>query len=469
MKKIFYAVVLFFIVAGSFLVGSCNNQQEAVEANPPAGESTSLPPDAETGDETWSMSPGTVEISPERQQLIGVRTGVVEKKPLVHTLRILGRVEADETKIYRINASVDGWIEKAYDNSVGSLVKKGEVLATFSNPQFLDAEQGYLFAVGTVERLGLGKRQELGRKAAPTQAAYDPYVLQRQIDLLRGMGVEDSQIEEISRTRKITLDIRITAPVSGFITARKVSPKERFLKGAELYRIVNLDRVWILADVFEHEVRYFKAGAMAVVRLPQQERTYHAAVSKVLPIFDSDTLTFKVRLETDNPAYLLRPDMFVDIEFPVSLPPAVTVPADAVLHSGLRKTVFVDQGNGIFESRQVTTGWRMGNRIEIVHGLEPGEKVVISGNFFIDSESRIQAAAQGIYGAVHIDPVCGMEVDEVRARVTGLTSDYMGKTYYFCMAACKAEFDKGPEQFVEKPSETHESPHTKNHPGAGHD
>ena len=114
-----------------------------MEANPPAGESTSLPPGAETGDETWSMSPGTVEISPERQQLIGVRVGVVEKKPLVHTLRILGRVEADETKIYRINASVDGWIEKAYDNSVGSLVKKGEVLATFSNPQFLDAEQGY--------------------------------------------------------------------------------------------------------------------------------------------------------------------------------------------------------------------------------------------------------------------------------------------------------------------------------------
>jgi len=464
-----YAVVLFLVIVGSFWVGSCNNQQQAVEANPPAGESTSLPPGAETGDETWSMSPGTVEITPERQQLIGVRVGVVEKKPWVHTLRILGRVEADETKIYRINASVDGWIEKAYDNSVGSLVKKGEVLATFSNPQFLDAEQGYLFAVGTVERLGLGKRRELGRKEAPTQAAYDPYVLQRQIDLLRGMGVEDSQIEEISRTRKITLDIRITAPVSGFITARKVSPKERFLKGAELYRIVNLDRVWILADVFEHEVRYFKAGAMAVVRLPQQERTYHAAVSKVLPIFDPDTLTFKVRLETDNPAYLLRPDMFVDVEFPVSLPPAVTVPADAVLHSGLRKTVFVDQGNGIFEARQVKTGWRMGNRIEIVHGLEPGEKVVISGNFFIDSESRIQAAAQGIYGAVRIDPVCGMEVDEEKAKVTGLTSDHMGKTYYFCMAACKAEFDKGPEQFVEKPSETHDSPHTKNHPGAGHD
>jgi Cu(I)/Ag(I) efflux system membrane fusion protein len=283
------------------------------------------------------------------------------------------------------------------------------------------------------------------------------------------MGEEHSQIEEIHRTRKITLDIRITAPVNGFITARNVSPKERFLKGAELYRIVNLDRVWILADVFEHEVQYFKSGGMAVVRLPQQKRTYHAVVSEVLPIFDPDTLTFKVRLETDNPGYLLRPDMFVDVEFPVSLPPAVTVPSDAVLHSGVRKTVFVDRGNGIFEPRQVKTGWRMGNRIEIVHGLQPGEKIVISGNFFIDSESRIQAAAQGIYSAVRIDPVCGMEVDEVRAQATGMTSVYQGKTYYFCMAACKQEFDKTPEQFLEKSPEAHEGMHKKNHPGAGHD
>ena len=397
-----------------------------------------------------SPPPGTVEISAARQQAIGVKVATVEKKSVVYPIRVLGRVEADETKIYRINASVDGWIEKAYPNSVGSLVKKGEVLATFSNPQFLDAEQGYLFAVGTVERLGLGKRQELGRKEAPTQAAYDPYVLQRQIDLLRGMGVEDSQIEEISRTRKITLDIRITAPVSGFITARNVSPKERFVKGAELYRIEDLSRVWILADVYEREVESFRPGMKARVTAPYHKKVYEAEVTEILPVFDDTTRTLKVRLELDNPDYVLRPDMFVDVEFPVTRPPALTVPADAILDSGLRKTVFVDRGNGYFEPRQVETGWQHGDRVEVTGGLAEGERIVISGNFLVDSESKLELAGWGIQPGLSKDPVCDVDVSERKAAREGRTVVYEGKTYYFSSDACKARFEKEPERYVKE-------------------
>ena len=121
-------------------------------------------------------------------------------------------------------------------------------------------------------------------------------------------------------------------------------------------------------------------------------------VSKVLPQFDPVSRTLKVRLELDNPGYVLRPDMFVDVEFPVTLPPALTVPSDAVLDSGLKKTVFVDRGNGFFEPRQVETGWRFGDRVEITKGLMAGEQIVISGNFLIDSESRMKMAAAGMYG-----------------------------------------------------------------------
>jgi RND family efflux transporter MFP subunit len=277
------------------------------------------------------------------------------------------------------------------------------------------------------------------------------------------------QIEEISRTRQITLDIRITSPATGFITARKVSPGERFLKGDELYRIADLSRVWILADVFEHEVQYFKPGARATVSIPYQKKTYRAVASEVLPVFDPVTRTLKVRLETDNPGFVLRPDMFADVELAVELPPAVTVPADAVLYSGKSETVFVDRGRGFFEPRRVATGWRMGDRVEIVRGLMPGERIVLAGNFFIDSESRLQAAALGIYGAVSLDPVCGMEVDEARAKVAGMTSDHAGRTYYFCAAVCKQEFDRAPEQFLEDAAGKHEPAGHGAHSGAGHD
>jgi len=411
------------------------------------------------GEEDLSSLPaGSVEISPERQQLIGVRTCLVERGPVVRTLRVLGRVAAADTRTYRINASVDGWIVKAYDNPVGTLVKKGEVLAIYSNPQFLDAEQGYLYALGTVERLGPGRRQELGRQAAPNPAALDPFVVQRQIDILRGMGMSDSQIDEVGRTRDVTQNIRIVSPVEGFVAARNVSPGERFLKGTELYRIEDLSRVWIHADVYEKEVRYFVPGMKALVTLPYRKETYPATVTTVPPFFDGVTKTLQVRLEADNPGFVLRTDMFVDIDLPITLPPAVTVPAEAVLFSGLRKTVFVARGKGFFEPREVETGERVGDRIEIVKGLEPGERVAISGNFFIDSESRLQSAAQGIYGTPARDPVCGMEVDQARAEALGRSSLYKGTTYYFCSDGCKQEFEEDPEAFVETVSGDGEHP-----------
>jgi len=389
-----------------------------------------------------------------------MRTGAVEAKPVVHTLRVLGRVAADEVRIYRINASVDGWIQEAYANSVGTLVKKGEVLATFYSPQFLDAEQAYIYALDAVERLQTGKRLELGRKELPLQIALDQLSVIRQVDILRSLGMDDTQIDEIGRTRKITQNVRLTAPAAGFVTARNVSPGQRFIKGTELFQISDLSQVWILADVFEHEVQYFNPGVKADVRMPYQNRTYQARVSKVLPIFDAGTRTLKVRLVTDNPGYLLKPDMFVDVGLPVSLPPAITIPADAILYSGLRKTVFVDQGNGFFEPRRVETGWRLGDRVEIVRGLEPGEKIVLSGNFFLDSESRLQSVAQGIYGAMSLDPVCGMEVDEAAAKALGRTTEYEGKTYYFCSKECNEQFDRNPGQYIENPSEKRAGPNS---------
>ena len=167
------------------------------------------------------------------------------------------------------------------------------------------------------------------------------------------------------------------APETGFIVARNVSPGQQFEKGFEWYRIADLSKVWILADLYGMEARHFRPGMSVKVSLPDQGKSFPARVSNVLPQFDPSTRTLKLRLETDNPGFTLRPDMFVDVELPVQMPPALTVPADAILDSGLKKTVFVDRGNGFFEPREVKTGWRLGNRVEILQGLSAGERIAL--------------------------------------------------------------------------------------------
>jgi Cu(I)/Ag(I) efflux system membrane fusion protein len=263
----------------------------------------------------------------------------------------------------------------------------------------------------------------------------------------------EHQLDEIRRTRQSPETVEIRAPEAGFILVRNLTLGQRFERGTELYRIADLSKVWILADVFEYEAQYLEVGKSVQGSLPNQKKTFQAKVSNVLPQFDEATRTLKVRLEADNPNYALRPNMFVDIELPVSLPPAVTVPADAVLDSGLKKTVFIDKGSGLFEPREVETGWRLGNRVEITRGLEPGERIVISGTFLIDSESRMELAATGMFDTLAKDPVCGMDVSPSKAEKTGRRSRFQGKSYYFCSDECKEQFDKSPERYAERSAE----------------
>ncbi len=155
-----------------------------------------------------------------------------------------------------------------------------------------------------------------------------------------------------------------------------------------------------------------------------------------------------MRLEAENPGFVLKPDMFVDVEFPVNLPPSIIIPVDAIIDSGLRKTVFVDRENGFFEPRDVAVGWRIGGRAEIIKGLMPGERIVISGTFLVDSESRMKLAAAGLFGTQVKDLVCGMVIDEEKAQAAGLKKEYGGKTYYFCADVCLKQFQQQPERFL---------------------
>jgi Cu(I)/Ag(I) efflux system membrane fusion protein len=397
-----------------------------------------------------------VSIDQDKQQLLGVRVAGVEKAPSKHAVRLFGRVVQDETRVYMLNAATEGFIHDLSAVTTGSRVKKGQWLANVFSVEVRTPLQAFITALDVQDQDPTARREAGVVVAAGTTASSSARFT---VERLKGIGMSQRQIDEVSRTRQIPVTIAIYSPTEGFVTARNVSLGQKFDKGAEWYRIANLDKVWILADVFQDEAAYLKPGMRAQVALPNKGKSLPARVSEVLPQFDAATRTMKVRLEAENPGYLLRPEMFVDVELSIELPAALSVPVDAVVDSGLRKTVFVERGQGSFEPREVETGWRFGERVEVVKGLSPGDRIVTSGTFLVDSESRLRSAAAGVYGAPARDPVCGMEVDEAKARAAGKTLSRDGKTWFFCSDQCKTKFEAAPGSYAERAAASSEHGH----------
>jgi len=351
----------------------------------------------------------------------------------------------DETRSFQITAPSEGWVTKAMPVTVGSFVTRDQTLAMFYSPTFISAGQAFRNALEYQDRM----------KANPEESAVQrtglaEFNVQQYRESLRNLGVSDRQIDDMIRTRQFSQHIEIVAPADGLIIARNVSQGQRFEKGLELYRVVDLSRVWILVDAFDNEERQLKPGSAVRVTMAKRGISLNVRVSETLPQFDPISRSLKVRLEADNPGFRLRPEMFVDVELPVNLPDSLTVPAGAVIDMGLRKTVFVDRGDGHFEPRRVETGWRFGDRVEITKGLMEGERIVVSGNFLVDSESRMRLAAAGLPEDYVLDPVCGMGVDPRKASVVKL--EYQGQAYYFCNPSCKESFLKNPSKYLVKDS-----------------
>jgi membrane fusion protein, copper/silver efflux system len=385
---------------------------------------------------------GALQVTPEKQQTMGVTTGVVERTGLRRTLRTVGRVAADENRVYRLVTTIDGWVKQVFAGQTGGIVARDQVLLHFYSREFLSAQAAYFYALDARSRF------HAEGKDSPNQVALIESQVRTAAETLQGLGMDELQLAEIARTRKAATEIALRSPTTGYIVARNVYPRQRFERGTELYRIVDVSRVWVLADLFESDAQYVRPGTTARVSFPYQEQgPITARAGNALPQFDPASRTLKLRLEADNPAYALRPDMLVDVELDIALPEAVTVPADAVVDSGSRKTVFVDRGNGTFEPRRVETGWRLEDRVEVVRGLMPGERIVLSGNFLLDSESRMRTAAAGIVEA-ETDPVCGMAVDQGKAKAAGRTVSYHDQIHYFCSDNCRKQFEANPARYA---------------------
>ena len=340
------------------------------------------------------MPPGAIHVSPERQQLIGVTFATVGWDEGTRSIRSVGRVTFDETRVAHVHTRIEGWIETVFVNFTGDVVKQGEPMLTIYSPEMLASQQELLLAARA--------RDLMRNNPLASAAQHGDSLFQAAKRRLEFWQLSESQIQQVLVTGQPIRSVTLNAPASGFVTERKAFPNQKVTPDSDLYTITDLGRIWIVADVFESDIASIKPGAAAYVMFPAGGTPSIAAkVNYIQPQVDPVTRTLKVRLDANNPGLRMKPEMFVTVEFGVARAKQLVVPAGAVLDTGDRQTLFVDLGNGYLEPRQVVAGDRVGDRVAITRGVSAGERVVASGTFLIDSESQLKAAAGGMGAPPH--------------------------------------------------------------------
>jgi multidrug efflux pump subunit AcrA (membrane-fusion protein) len=324
-------------------------------------------------------------VSPERQQMIGVRTEPVEIRQMEKSIRTVGRVTLDETRTEQIHTKFSGWIDKLYVDYTLQHVKKGDPLFSIYSPELVSTQQEYLLALRSNEILSDSEFPEISGGASSLLDA-----AKRRLEL---WDISGSQIRELGETGKVKDSLVIYSPVSGVVMEKNVFQNMYVEPGTNLYTIADHSNVWVEVDIYENEIPLVKVGdeaAMTLQSFPGEE--FHGEVTFMPPHLDMKTRTAKARLEFPNPDMRLLPEMYADVSIDIPLGEKLTIPESAVLRTGAQDVVFVDKGDGNMEIRKVALGQKAGDYYEVRRGLSAGERVVSRANFLIDSESKIQAA-----------------------------------------------------------------------------
>ncbi len=337
----------------------------------------------EAGAAKQQAAPPIITLSPDKVQLIGVRTAVADYRSLGKEIRTVGKVVPDETRLAYVNTKVAGWVKKLYVDYTGKEVVKGQPLLSIYSPDLVTAQEEYLIAI----------------RAAKSGPAGGSEIESSQQDLIKSAkrrlqlwDITDQQIAELEKNGKPQTEMVIEAPLSGIVLEKMVLDGAYISPGMNLYRIADLSTIWILADIYEYEVPLVRVGQTARVTLPYQSGgAYRADVSYIYPILDPVSRTVKVRLVMKNPGLILKPEMFANVEINVSSGPRLVIPRSAVIDSGMRQIVYVEKKPGVYEQRQVKIGLRGEDYVEILQGIAKGDRVVTSGNFLIDSESQLKS------------------------------------------------------------------------------
>jgi Cu(I)/Ag(I) efflux system membrane fusion protein len=328
--------------------------------------------------------PGEIALDPARLQRIGVRSALVERAELAQAVRSVGRIVADETALVDVTLKVQGWVETLRADALGMRVERGQVLFTLYSPELYAAQQEYLQA--------LRSRANAQGTSVPDRA--DPLVAAAR-NRLRLWDVADADLDRIAREGVALEHVPVRSPASGYLIEKNVVAGSAVAPGERLFRIAPLDRVWLEAQLYESELAFVREGQPVHVTLPYAPgRTWEGRVGYVYPMLAGETRTARVRIELANPDLALRPDMYANVELAAPRGPRLLVPESAVLYAGERRFVFLDLGDGRFRPQRVEVGVRDGGRVEILSGLEAGQRVVASGTFLIASESRLRAALE---------------------------------------------------------------------------
>ncbi|MGV8059448.1 MAG: efflux RND transporter periplasmic adaptor subunit [Smithellaceae bacterium] len=338
-----------------------------------------------------------VEISPEQQKLIGVKTVKVYRRPLQKVIRTVGKIEADERKLATVNTKIEGWIEKLYVEVTGSYVKKGAALAEIYSPELVATQQEFLSALKWVKQSEENNQTKdkntssytsaVGRMLA--QDAAETLAAARQRLLLWDISAE--QIRKIEETGKTIRTLTLFSPVNGFITQKMAVLGMKVMPGEKLFDVADLSSLWVIADIYEYELPLIKVGDHAMISIAYLAgKELPSQIDYIYPTVSADTRTVKVRLKLTNPHNQLKPQMFTNVEIKINTGRKLMIPESAIIDTGKGMVAYVDLGDGSFEPREIKTGLRTDGSIEVLRGLKEGENVVSAANFLIDAEAQLK-------------------------------------------------------------------------------
>ena len=315
-----------------------------------------------------------VEILPEVVNNLGVRTAPVRRETLSRKISTVGYLDYDETRISHIHTRTEGWIERLAVRAEGEQVGEGQLLFELYAPTLVNAQEEYLQALASGNRL----------------------LSQASAERLLALGVSPAQVKQLEQHRKVAQYVRFHAPQSGILSRLNVREGMYVKPDTEVMSLANLDQVWLLAEVFERQAGWVKKGQAAEARLPAlPERTWSGEVEYIYPDLDPVTRTLRARLRFDNTERLLMPNMYAHVD--IHGEPAreiLTIPHEALIRGADMTRVVISLGNGSFEVREIRAGMESGDRVEVLSGLEEGEEIVVSAQFLIDSEASLNAGLQ---------------------------------------------------------------------------
>jgi Cu(I)/Ag(I) efflux system membrane fusion protein len=340
------------------------------------------------------VTPGTVQISPEKQQLIGVKIGTAEMKPLEKVIRTVGRVDYDEKRIVTISPKIGGWIEDLFVDFTGKYVMKGDPLLTIYSPELVSTQEEYLIA--------LRAKKDLAKSPFLEVAGSGNSLAESAKRRLKLWDISDDQIKALEESGQIKKTLTLHSPFSGFVLEKAAYTGMNVMPGMVLFKLADLSVVWLYADIYEYELPFIRLGQQASVQLSYiPGETFTGKAIYIYPSLNPETRTAKVRFEIPNPQGRLKPEMYANVEIKVHLGQKLAVPEGAIIDTGLRQIAIIDKGSGYFEPREVKVGTKVDNYYEVIKGLKAGERVVTSANFLIDSESKLKEAIGGMAGTEH--------------------------------------------------------------------